>query len=315
MKPVTRWAQTYGHSGLLAMLSQAYGQQIQVAEAVLLTWPDDLEKPAVRTVKDRDGARVDVAFLGRLGHPYTFIKYAVMLPAFGNGARLPEAEVQARADAARGYPALLAEHSRAWHRLWETDLRIDGDRALQTVNHSMLFYLLSSAREDSTFSIPPMGLSSSGYYGHVFWDADTFMFPALLLLHPEIAKTLVMFRCRTLAAAHSNAVRNGYQSGGLWFAKIQRDVIARGVFTSVADLGKKLWKYIRAYAKSAKSFRRTYTDPKLVLSTDVFEQLHLGSSVQRVSSLRASPESEYPFVDGSAKTKCRTGPVQNTEIS
>jgi hypothetical protein len=48
----------------------------------------------------------------------------------------------------------------------------------------------------------------------------------------------------------------------LWFAKIQRDVIARGVFTSVADLGNKLRKYIRAYSQSAKPFRWTYTDPK-----------------------------------------------------
>jgi transposase len=47
----------------------------------------------------------------------------------------------------------------------------------------------------------------------------------------------------------------------LWFAKIQRDVIARGVFTSVADLARKLIKYIRLYAKSAKPFRWTYTDP------------------------------------------------------
>src|SRR5215475_514023 len=47
----------------------------------------------------------------------------------------------------------------------------------------------------------------------------------------------------------------------LWFAKIQRDVIRRGVFTSVADLGNKLRKYIRAYSKSAKPFRWTYTDP------------------------------------------------------
>jgi len=47
----------------------------------------------------------------------------------------------------------------------------------------------------------------------------------------------------------------------LWFAKIQRDVIARGVFTSVADLARKLSKYIRAYARSAKPFRWTYTDP------------------------------------------------------
>src|SRR6516162_412408 len=48
----------------------------------------------------------------------------------------------------------------------------------------------------------------------------------------------------------------------LWFAKIQRDVISRGIFTSVADLARKLRKYIQAYAKLAKPFRWTYTDPQ-----------------------------------------------------
>lgn len=48
----------------------------------------------------------------------------------------------------------------------------------------------------------------------------------------------------------------------IWFAKIERDVIARGVFTSVADLRRKLMKYIRAYAKRAKPIRWTYTDPQ-----------------------------------------------------
>ena len=47
----------------------------------------------------------------------------------------------------------------------------------------------------------------------------------------------------------------------LWFAKIQRDVIRRGVFTSVADLGRKLRRYIRIYSQSAKPFCWTYTDP------------------------------------------------------
>ena len=31
----------------------------------------------------------------------------------------------------------------------------------------------------------------------------------------------------------------------LWFAKVQRDVIARGIFTSIKDLDKKLMRYIR----------------------------------------------------------------------
>lgn len=46
----------------------------------------------------------------------------------------------------------------------------------------------------------------------------------------------------------------------IWFAKIERDVIARGVFTSVADLARKIRKYIRAYGKSARPFRWSYTD-------------------------------------------------------
>lgn len=52
----------------------------------------------------------------------------------------------------------------------------------------------------------------------------------------------------------------------LWFAKIQRDVISRGVFTSVNDLGTKIRKYIRAYSKSARPFRWTYTDPSRRIS-------------------------------------------------
>jgi hypothetical protein len=48
----------------------------------------------------------------------------------------------------------------------------------------------------------------------------------------------------------------------LWFAEIQRDVISRGIFTSVADLARKLRKYIESYAKLAKPFCWTYTDPQ-----------------------------------------------------
>jgi hypothetical protein len=46
----------------------------------------------------------------------------------------------------------------------------------------------------------------------------------------------------------------------IWFAKIERDVTARGVFTSVTDLSRKLMKYIRANAKAAKPFSWRYTD-------------------------------------------------------
>jgi transposase len=47
----------------------------------------------------------------------------------------------------------------------------------------------------------------------------------------------------------------------LWFAKIERDVIARGVFTSLADLQTKLMKYIRHYNKVPKTVKWRYFDP------------------------------------------------------
>src|SRR5580698_6287239 len=46
----------------------------------------------------------------------------------------------------------------------------------------------------------------------------------------------------------------------LWFAKIERDVIARGVFTSVPDLARKLRRYINAYSTNAQPFRWKYSD-------------------------------------------------------
>ena len=46
----------------------------------------------------------------------------------------------------------------------------------------------------------------------------------------------------------------------IWFAKVERDVIARGVFTSTNDLAKKLMKYIRRYNQNARPIRWSYSD-------------------------------------------------------
>jgi hypothetical protein len=57
----------------------------------------------------------------------------------------------------------------------------------------------------------------------------------------------------------------------LWFAKIERDVIARGVFTSVSDLRRKLMRYIRKYNETPKTVKWKYFDPtrRIVPSTSV----------------------------------------------
>lgn len=48
----------------------------------------------------------------------------------------------------------------------------------------------------------------------------------------------------------------------LWFAKIERDCIARGIFTSKDDLRRKLMRYITVHNKRCRPFKWAYSDPK-----------------------------------------------------
>src|SRR5262249_1414668 len=48
----------------------------------------------------------------------------------------------------------------------------------------------------------------------------------------------------------------------IWFAKIERDVIARGVFTPVTYLKRNLMRYIRSHKANAKPIKGSYTDPR-----------------------------------------------------
>src|ERR1700680_3577198 len=56
-----------------------------------------------------------------------------------------------------------------------------------------------------------------------------------------------------------------------WFARIERDVIARGVFTSVKDLARKLLRYIRQYNRAPKPIKWAYRDPsqRITFTTNV----------------------------------------------
>jgi transposase len=60
----------------------------------------------------------------------------------------------------------------------------------------------------------------------------------------------------------------------LWFAKIERDVIARGVFTSVPDLNRKLMRYIRQYNKNPRTVKWKYFDPSRRITTDSADTVH-----------------------------------------
>jgi protein-glucosylgalactosylhydroxylysine glucosidase len=111
----------------------------------------------------------------------------------------------------QGTERLIAFHENAWAAIWKSDIQVTGDDQAQQDIHSMLYHLYSFTREGTSYSLSPMGLSGLGYNGHVFWDADLWMFPALLVLHPEMAKSMIEYRYERLDAARKNAFEHGYK--------------------------------------------------------------------------------------------------------
>ena len=110
-----------------------------------------------------------------------------------------------------GRDRLINFHNKAWDSLWQSDIIIDGDSQAQQDIHSMMYHLYSFTREGTAYSPSPMGLSGLGYNGHVFWDTELWMFPALLVLHPEMAKSMIEYRYQRLDAAKRNAFSHGYK--------------------------------------------------------------------------------------------------------
>jgi len=105
-----------------------------------------------------------------------------------------------------GFDRLLSEHRQAWARRWEdADVVVEGDEELQLGIRLSLFQLMTSVASSGEAAIGARGLTGSGYRGHVFWDADTFVLPFLAATHPPSARAMLEYRLRRLPAAIESA--------------------------------------------------------------------------------------------------------------
>ncbi|MEK6155139.1 glycoside hydrolase family 65 protein [Flavobacteriaceae bacterium 3-367] len=106
---------------------------------------------------------------------------------------------------------LLDQHKKLWADLWQGDIVIKGNIQDQLDVRLGLYHLYAFSRGDSDLSIAPMGLSSQNYNGHIFWDTELWMFPPLLLLNQDIARSLVNYRSDRLGKAKEKAINFGYK--------------------------------------------------------------------------------------------------------
>lgn len=110
-----------------------------------------------------------------------------------------------------GTERLLARHDQAWDRLWSTgDIEVEGQPDITRDIRFALYHLYAFSRKGTAYSLSPMGLSGLGYNGHVFWDTELWMYPPILMLQPDMAKSFLEYRYQRLEAAKQNAFAHGY---------------------------------------------------------------------------------------------------------
>jgi protein-glucosylgalactosylhydroxylysine glucosidase len=115
--------------------------------------------------------------------------------------------------------ALWAAHAAEWAQLWSSGVDVDGGRldVARAINAS-LYYILSSIRSDAPHSLSPGGLASNSYNGHTFWDTETWMYPPLLVWHPDVARSVLEYRHIRLNASRAKAAAYDPPYDGAMFA-------------------------------------------------------------------------------------------------
>jgi trehalose/maltose hydrolase-like predicted phosphorylase len=114
---------------------------------------------------------------------------------------------------ALGWRKVLAAHEAAWQDRWRaSDVIVEGDDEVQEALRFAAYHLTSAANpDDETVSVGARGLTGDAYFGHVFWDTETYLLPFYTAAWPQAARAMLMYRYRTLPAARAKAAVAGFK--------------------------------------------------------------------------------------------------------
>lgn len=198
---------------LLSTQADSPTERLKISATSTFLFPDAVgqEPKVVHNTPNSNSHYMKFNRLLKKGETYRFCIIGATLTSAHHPDPTNESERLAIFARLEGYERLMKRHTDLWSDLWQSDIEIEGDAQAQQDVHNMIYHLYSFVREGSALSVSPMGLSGLGYNGHVFWDADTWIFPALLMLKPALAKSLIDYRFKRLEAARQNAFEHGYR--------------------------------------------------------------------------------------------------------
>lgn len=161
-------------------------------------------------VQDSDVRDGDVEATGTRGPLETVQRIAAYV---GDALRAPQISgptALLEAAVATGFDALMAEQRDTWARRWhDVNVEIPDDPHAELAVRYALFQLWNLAGSHDELPVGARGLSGGGYRGHVFWDADIFVLPALASIDPGAAQAMLRYRIRRVDAARARAARDG----------------------------------------------------------------------------------------------------------
>jgi alpha,alpha-trehalose phosphorylase len=192
--------------------------------------PDGTTK--VSADSDDDVSRLTVTSVVKPGQRLRLEKFV----AYGWSATRSLPALRDQADAAlvgardTGWQGLLDQQRAYLDDFWErADVEVDGDTEVQQAVRFALFHVLQVGARAEERAIPAKGLTGSGYDGHTFWDAETFVLPLLAFTSPQAAAEVLHWRYNMLPVAQDRARQlglagaafpwrtiNGEEASGYW---------------------------------------------------------------------------------------------------
>ncbi|MDX2161690.1 MAG: glycoside hydrolase family 65 protein [bacterium] len=193
------------HMGVQVTTNQS-GYRVGMSSLLITALPAQAKTEGLR-------ASTAVTFTLKQEESVTLDKLTAIYTSRDVNDPLATAEAKVEQAAAAGYEALLRQHEAEWAVYWQTaDIQIDGDEEIQrAVRFTTYHILIPTPRHDERASVGAKTLSGLGYKGHVFWDTEIFIVPALVLINPKLARNLLMYRYHNLQGARNKAKANGFE--------------------------------------------------------------------------------------------------------
>eukprot|EP01064_Diplonema_japonicum_P032969 TRINITY_DN636_c0_g1_i1.p1 TRINITY_DN636_c0_g1~~TRINITY_DN636_c0_g1_i1.p1 ORF type:complete len:713 (+),score=269.87 TRINITY_DN636_c0_g1_i1:43-2139(+) len=106
---------------------------------------------------------------------------------------------------------LYATHTAEWTELTAAGMFVEGDHDLAQSINASFYGVLSALHKEVPWDTSPGGLSTNGYWGNVFWDSDTWIYPNALLFHHDLGRSQMQYRYNVREGARQNAEMQGWK--------------------------------------------------------------------------------------------------------